>query len=241
MLRTAAEVAAVIVLLAGLAVVAVRSVGQDRARSAQLAAFARSRGLGYARRDTSGLLGGSFHLLRMGASRGCRDVIWGQWGGLRVRYADYWYVVPSSGEGGRIGGAARADFSIVLASLGIAAPHVEVRKHGGLTGLARHFGQPVVDVGHDRFGREFQVRSPDQQFARKLIDAPMMAWLLATGAEFGFEVAGTWLLAYCQRLEPPDLPSLLDAAAGFAAHIPQPVLDDYPATGSELKGPSPPI
>ncbi len=232
MLRTAAEVAAAMVLLAIFAVVAVRAVRQDRSRSGQLAAFARSRGLGYARRDTSGLLGGSFQLLRMGASRGCRDVIWGRWGGLPVRYADYWYVVPSSGEGGRIGGPARADFSIVLASLVIAAPHVEVRKHDALSGLARHFGQPVVDVGQDRFGREFQVRSPDHQFARKLIDGPMMTWLLSTRARFGFELAGNWLLAYCQRLEAPDLPSLLDAAAGFAAHIPQRVLDEYPARGA---------
>jgi hypothetical protein len=94
--------------------------------------------------------------------------------------------------------------------------------------LAGLIGQRDVDCGPGRFGREFRVNSQDHRFARKLMDASMMAWLLATGARFGFEMAGNWLVAYCERLEPQELPSLFDTAAEFAAHIPRVVLDDYP-------------
>lgn len=229
MLRTATEVVVAVVLLAGFAALALRTIRRDRKRGAELAAFAQSHGLGYSHDDTAGLLDRPFRLLRKGASRGCRDVLWGQWRALPVRYADYWYLVPAAGEGGHSGGTGQARFSIVLAGLSIATPHLQVSKRDGPAGLAGLIGERDADLGSERFSREFRVNSQDHQFAVKLIDAGMVAWLLSAGTRFGFEMAGNCLLAYCPRLEPSELPSLFDAAAEFAAHIPRAVLDEYPA------------
>ncbi len=227
--RTGAEMVAAVLLLAVAAVLAVRAVRRDRRRGAEVAMFARSHGLEYSRTDTSGLLGLPFPLLRRGARRGCQNVITGRWRGLAVRYADYWYLAPAAAEGGRSGGAALARLSVVAAGLGIQAPNLAVSRRDPLARLAGHFGVPEVDVGPGGFSSQYRVTSPDPGFARTLIDPAMMAWLSSAGPHLRFEVAGGWLIAWCELLGPTALPSLLDAAAGFAARIPRAVFDGYPA------------
>src|SRR5205823_26773 len=71
------------------------------------------------------------------------------------------------------------------------------------------------------FNREFNVKSPDREFAYKLIDARMMRWLQGTEGAFGFEIAGPWVLVYSRRLQPMSLVPLFGTAKGFVDAIPR--------------------
>lgn len=189
-----------------------RERGWLRERGVKLAAFAQQRGLEYSFSASSVRLPPR---LKKQTSY-YRNVIPLQWQGVPISYADYsvageWYATR---------------LSVVAADIGITAPRVEVSKKRRLS--ARLTWRRSVSFGSLSFRRAFRVRSQDDQFARELFDDPMMGWLLSTGTRFRFEVEGNSLYVTCKCVEPEDLLSLFDAAAGFVAHIPRAVLDGWP-------------
>lgn len=167
-------------------------------RSAERAACARSLGLEHIRyKKPVGILDKRFYLARRASPD--QDVIWGRWRGLPVSYADYHTV--SMGDPTYM----RIDYSVACAALNIEVPHLRVWRK--------------------RSGRELRVKSRDDEFAGKLIDADMMAWLLSSDARLRFEVGGNQLAVYTSGSVDP--PWLFDAAFEFATHILEAVLDDY--------------
>lgn len=62
---------------------------QERRRRARFTAFAKEHGLEYSTEDPFGLVDERFRVFRRGEERRCTNVLWGEWKGLRVRYADY--------------------------------------------------------------------------------------------------------------------------------------------------------
>ncbi|HEY3210863.1 MAG TPA: hypothetical protein VGL18_13945, partial [Actinomycetota bacterium] len=162
--------------------------------------------------------------------RGCENVVWGEWHGLTVKEADYWYYTESTDSEGHTSRSYHR-FSVVLSDLPAFLPRVSIEKEKLLTRLADALSFHDIDFESEDFNRLFQIRAADREFAYKLIDARMIRWLLSTHGSFGFEVNGPNLLVWCGRLRPTGLVPLLGSAALFRDHIPRLVWNEY-GTGS---------
>jgi hypothetical protein len=202
------------------------SYQRKKKRRLALAAFASQYGMQYSRVDPFGLLGYDFHLFKQGDGRGCENVISGQWQGLPLREADYWYYDETTDSQGHRSKSYHY-FSVVIADLSCALPYVSMTKESIFTRMADHLGFRDIDFESEAFNREFNVKASDREFAFKLVDARMMQWMVATGGRFGFEVQGPCVLVYCRRRKPADLLPLVGTAKEFSDHIPRLVLNEY--------------
>ena len=199
-------------------------------RRGALATFAVQYGLTYAQEDTFGLVDYPFRLFSRGDGRGCENVVSGTWKGLSVVEADYWFYDESTDSEGHQSKDYHY-FSVAVADTGLDTPPVSIERENLMTRLADHVGLHDIEFESDEFNREFNVTSKDREFAFKLIDARMMQWLHGTEGEFGFEIAGPWVLVYCRRLQPMSLVPLFGTARGFVDAIPRLVRTEF-ATGA---------
>ncbi len=195
-------------------------------RREALATFALQNGMEYAMADPFNLAAYPFHLFSLGDGRGCENVVWGNWQGLPVKEADYWYYTETTDSQGHKTKSYKR-FSVAIADLQATLPEVRVEKTSLLAGLADHLGFHDIQFESDAFNREFDVRAKDREFAYKLIDARMMAWLLSTRGAFGFEVGGPCLLVYSGARKPGELIPLLGSTKLFHDHIPRLVWNEY--------------
>jgi hypothetical protein len=193
---------------------------QKQKRREALAMFALQNKLEYSQDDPFGLVDQEFHLFGLGDGRGCENVMWGDWHGLAVKEADYWYYTESTDSEGHTSRSYHR-FSVVLAGLAALMPRVSIEKEKLLTRLADALSFHDLDFESEEFNRLFQIRAADREFAYKLIDARMMRWLLSTRGNFGFEVNGSNLLVWCGRVSPTSLIPLFGSAALFRDHIPR--------------------
>jgi hypothetical protein len=219
-----------VLILAAVAVGVIYGFVQKQKRREALAMFALQNNLEYSRADLFGLTGHDFHLFDLGDGRGCENIVWGDWHGLSVKEADYWYYTESKDSEGH---ASRSyhHFSVVLTDLPAVLPRVSIERERLLTRLADALTFHDLDFESGEFNRLFQIRAADREFAYKLIDARMIRWLLSTRGSFGFEVNGPDLLVWCGRLRPTGLVPLFGSAALFRDHIPRLVWNEY-GTGS---------
>jgi len=135
--------------------------------------------------------------------------------GLALRYADYEYWL----RGRRANTAYR---SIVLFDLPIGAPSTSIRRENILTRAADAAGVEDIDFESEEFNREYRVSSDDPSFARAIVDARMMRWLLDEAKHSVFELSGSTVLAYYLLFtDPRDLDWFLERAVGFRDHIPR--------------------
>ena len=218
-----------VVVIAGAAAV---SFYLKQKRRDELAAFAGQQGLQYSAEDVVGLIDPSFHLFQMGDGRGSENVVWGTWQGLPLAEGDYWYYTESTdGQGHQT--RTYHHFSVVEVQLeeDLFLPSLTITHENLLTELAGHLGFRDIDFESEDFNRMFNVRSQDREFAFKLIDARMMEWLVSTEGEFGFEIAGGKVLAYCRRLPPTGLIPIIGSAKAFHDHIPKLVWTEYASWG----------
>jgi hypothetical protein len=223
------------VLLVGGAV-AFGSYYITKKRRDALAAFAKQYGFTYSRHDPYNLPSYDFKLFRQGEGRGCENVMTGSWQGLPVKVADYWYYTESTdSQGHRTKDYHR--FDIVLADMSCTTPYVSVEKESLFTKLADHMGFRDIDFESEAFNRAFNVKSPDKEFAFKLIDARMEQFLIDAGGSYGFEFQGPTMLVYCHRLGPTGLVPLIGTAKGFVDHIPRLVWTEF-GTGPAQAAPS---
>jgi hypothetical protein len=203
------------------------SYRRKKLRRQALAGFATQYGLQYSQADPYGIIGYPFRLFSRGDGRGCENVLSGEWQGIPIQEADFWYYDESTDSEGRQTKSYHY-FSVVVADLGLEVPWVSVAKENLLTRLADHVGLHDVEFESEDFNREFNVKTKDREFCFKLIDARMMQWLLSTGGSFGFEIVGPWLLVYCKRLPPTGLIPLVGTAKAFGDHVPTLVRTEYP-------------
>jgi hypothetical protein len=190
-------------------------------RREALFVFASQHGLEYSRQDVWSLdRSYGFALFGKGDGRGCENVLTGRWEALPLREADYWYYDETSdGRGGH--SRSYKYFSVIVADLTCALPHMSIERENVMTRLADHLGFHDIEFESEQFNRAFRVSSGDRAFAFRLIDARMMQWLLQAGEGFSFEVLGPNLLVSSPRRRPADLPPLLEVAAAFDTHIPE--------------------
>lgn len=206
--------------------VAVASFVLKQRRREATVAFGLQYNLVYSRDDPTGLLSLDFRLFRAGDGRGIENVLSGDWQGLRVWEADYWYYTESTDSKGHRSKSYHR-FSVVVTDLELFVPRVSIERENLMTRLADALSFHDLDFESEAFNREFQVKGSDREFAYKLIDARMMQWLLSTEGRFGFELSGPALLVWCQRRRPTELVPVLGSAKMFRDHIPQLVRDEY--------------
>lgn len=224
------EVLVFALILVAVVAVAVYSFIQKQKRREALALFAFQNKLEFSHDDPFGLTDMDFRLFGLGDGRGCENVMWGEWHGLAVKEADFWYYEESTDSKGNRSRSYR-HFSIVLADLPAFFPGVCLERESFLTRLADALSFHDLEFESEDFNRLFQVRAADREFAFKLVDARMIRWLLSTGGEFGFEVSGPNLLVWCDRCRPTALIPLFGSALLFRDHIPRLVWNEH-GTGS---------
>jgi len=195
-------------------------------RRDELALFATQHGLEYAVNDPFGMVDMSFAFFSRGDGRGAENVVWGAWQGMPIAVCDFWYYDESSDSKG---GRTRTYHRFTVAEVQVAAwlPNVAIGRENLLTFAAEHVGFHDIDFESEDFNRAFHVKSPDREFAFKLIDARMMRWLLSVPGGFGVEVNGPKYIVYSRKLAPVDLIPLFGTAQGFHQHIPRLVWNEY--------------
>jgi hypothetical protein len=199
-------------------------------RRDELAFVARQLGLSYAAEDPFGILAEPFELLGRGDGQGVENVLWGAYQGLDVRAFDYWYYTETRDSNGHTS-RSYSRFNGVIVPVAAACSNLTIANENVLTALADHVGLRDIGFESEAFNRTFNVKSPDRKFANDLIDARMMAWLLAQAQGYAFEVVGGQVLVYRKRLGPAEVVSLLGTAKAFVDHVPAVVYSLYPGSG----------
>jgi hypothetical protein len=195
-------------------------------RREELGAFALTHGLTFWADDPGGLIDIDFHLFGLGDGRGCNNVMGGEFQGVPVRQADYWYYTQSSdGKGGR--SRTYHHFSVAVTDIEAWLPPVRLERETAFTRLADHIGMHDIEFESDDFNRAWNVHGDDREFVFKLVDNRMMAWLQQAADGMCFEVCGPHVLVYSKRLAPPEVVNLLYAGKGFVGRVPKLVWNEY--------------
>ena len=194
-------------------------------RRAGLFSVAATLAFQFSGQDPFGLTHLPFWLFTQGDGQGAENVLWGEWKGLPLTLADFWYYEESSDSKGRSNRSYR-HFSVAVAEFDWMVPRVCVRPEGVTSRLADHLGFRDLQFESEEFNRCFQVEADEREFAYQLLDQRMVAWL-APLEGFGFETMGRWLLVWSDRLEPDDLMALLAAVKGFRDRIPRMVWNEH--------------
>ncbi|MFN8232681.1 MAG: hypothetical protein U0V56_04185 [Actinomycetota bacterium] len=219
----------VVLLVAALAGAAWWSRYAKKKRRDELAFVAGQLGLSYAEDDPFDILGGPFELLSRGDGQGVENVLWGAYQGLDVRAFDYWYYTESRNSEGHTS-RSYSRFNAVIVPVAAACSNLTIANENVLTALADHVGLRDIGFESEEFNRTFNVKSPDRKFANDLIDARMMAWLLAEAQGYAFEVVDEQVLVYRKRLGPAEVVSLLGTAKAFVDHVPEVVYSLHPGS-----------
>ena len=207
-------------------VIAVHQWKAKKRRREGMATWAMSRGMTFVPEDKAMPTRFDFALFERGDGRGCDNVATGTWEGTEVHLADYWYYDESRDSDGSRSRSYRR-FSVAVLRIDAVVPAVRIERETVFSRLADHVGFRDIEFESEEFNRRFDIRSPDRQFAFKLIDGRMIEWLLHAAGPQCFEVSGPWLLAYSGQVAPEHLPTLLSAATAFVDHIPRLVWADY--------------
>ena len=191
--------------------------------------LATSLGFQYATDDPFGLVNLPFHLFNEGDGQGTENVIWGTSDGIDIKAFDFWYYTEStttSTTGTMSTSRDYSRFSCVLVPAPVFCPKTTIGPEGFMSRLGHALGFHDIDFESEEFNRAMKVKSADPKFANYLIDARMMQWLLERKG-WQFELSGTDILTYCDRVKPLEIPKVIAAAKGFHDHIPKVVEDTY--------------
>ncbi len=194
-----------------------------RSRKDALERFASLHGMRYS--QFAGTLGDyRFKLLRAGDTRMFMNVLSGPWNGIPVVVADYWFGGSRPSNPYRMRRRHRKSsshqYSLAVLGVGARCPRVAIDRQAFPVTVAEHLGLRDIPFESEAFDRLFRVRATDARFATELIDQRMMAWLLSTEGNYGFEVLGHSALVYCQFVDVAGIPALLDTAVAFVRKIP---------------------
>lgn len=219
-----------ILLAGGVGLVWLHRWAQRDRRRLAMARFARDHGLEFRARQKGAV---SEHFRLFGRGDGCRarNVLQGEWKGVRVKAMDYdcfvtrtvWVFYPVKRW---------RRLSVAVLDIGASVPSV-ITERNGHRGLAPDYmGFHDVQLNSDEFNRRFHVITDDREFAYKFFDLGMLRWLLDQRDLVESEVLGKKALVALPRLDPDQMGMLFEAAAGFHSHIPRLVRHQYDLPGS---------
>jgi hypothetical protein len=158
------------------------------------------------------------------------NVIWGKWQGTPLHAFDYWYYEETTNSKGQTS-RSYSRFECVVVPVDASCPPLTIDHENLFTRLADHLAMHDIEFESDEFNKAYNVKGGDERFATAFIDARMMAWLLAHGGGFAFEVSGSHLLVACRRLDPMAMTPVLGTARDFLAQVPGVVFSMYPKSG----------
>jgi len=160
-------------------------------------------------------------LLSKGDKQRFRNLLQGRWGGIDLQEFDL-AIIENEGRSSSTTwySCAVTQVPAWCQTLTIRPEHLVERVTGQLLGHD-------VPFESEQFQRSFKVTCEDARFASAFVDARMMAWLLAHGRGWTFEVAGCWVLCYRKVVRPEELVPFLGTLRGFADHIPRVVSELY--------------
>jgi hypothetical protein len=223
------------VMIVALVVIAMIAIGvfsylAKKRRLEGFALVASQQGLSFAEDDPFGTLEEPFALFGKGDGNGVENVMWGTWHDTDLRAFDYWYYQESRDAQGH---TSRSYYRFDCVRLAVPAdcPHTSIDPENLLSRLADALSFRDIEFESEEFNRAFTVRSADEKFANDLIDARMIAWLLAHGRDCWIELVSDQLLLARGRLAPEELPGLMSLAVAFVAQIPRVVGELYPSGG----------
>jgi hypothetical protein len=200
---------------------------RDRRRQA-MARFARKYGFDFRAKDAKAM-SGDFRLFGRGDGSAARNALSGIWRGVQVKTLDYDYFGTKASWGFyRVKRWRR--FSVGIMELGASVPSVITELNGAAGLSSDYMGFHDVQLESEDFNRRYHVTCDDREFAYKFFDGQMLRWLLAQQELLETEVLGRRALVAMTRLEPEQMGSLLDAAAGFYTHLPSVARQKYQAS-----------
>ncbi|MGZ4786729.1 MAG: hypothetical protein ACXV5S_13750, partial [Acidimicrobiales bacterium] len=118
-------------------------------------------------------------------------------------------------------------FTCALAQHNGAWPAIRIAKEGIVDKAFQMVGLPDIDFESEEFNRMFVVQCADRRFASALIDPLMMDLLISTKGEITFETKGRFLLLSTHRIDPLEMPALLNLADEFVRRVPPAVRELY--------------
>jgi hypothetical protein len=186
-------------------------------------------GLQYSTEDPFDLVDMPFDLFKRGDGRGTENVLWGTKDGLDLKAFEFWDYDESSDTKGHPSRSYEY-FSCALLPAPVVCPRTSIAPEGFFDRIGRALGFHDIEFESEEFNKAMKVKSAEPKFANYLVDARMMAWLLANKG-WQFELSGQSLLTYCKRVKPPEIATVIAAAQGFHEHIPR-VIDETFKEGS---------
>jgi hypothetical protein len=200
-----------------------------RKRRQDLARISGAFGLAFSAADPFGLLALPFALFDRGDGRGCENVLAGTWHGMDVKELDYWYYEENSDSGSNRFSRNYYRFNCVVTEIPAACPHLTIAHETVFTRLGGYLGLQDIELESEQFNREYRVACDDPKFASDILDARMMQWMIEAKG-WSLEVSDRYVLCYCKRLRPPEVPALIHTLQGFRERIPRVVWDLYPSS-----------
>jgi hypothetical protein len=195
-------------------------------RKEEFATLAATQGFNYAPDDPLALLNTGLPLLSLGDDRGIENTMWGDFRGLQVEAADYWYYTESTDSKGHTSRSYRR-YSIAITTVDAYLPDLTIQPENVLTRLADHVGLHDIDFESGEFNDRFQVKAAHRKFAFDFIDARMMKWLLSIDARYGIQTRATKLMVFSKQLAPADAFLLVGTMKELVDRIPALVWEDY--------------
>ena len=219
-------------------------------RSRAMPRAAKRFGMAYSDVDRFNTTAVAFPLFREGDGRVVENLMWHEDGSPSpTRVFDYSYYSShrrSRGLGFEIGFGLVTDvdvdsdavasigetrtwhaFSCALAQHNGAWPAIRIAKEGMVDKAFQMIGLPDIDFESEEFNRMFVVQCADRRFASALIDPLMMQLLISTQGEITFETKGRFLLLSTRRVDPVEMPALLNLADEFVRRVPPAVRELY--------------
>lgn len=197
-----------------------------RKRRDQMASVARTHGFNYAPDDPLSLLNCGLPLLGLGDDRGIENTVWGDFKGLPINAADYWFYTESTDDHGATDRTYHR-FSVAVTTVAAYLPDLSVEPENVFTRLADHLGLHDIDFESGGFNDRFQVKASHRKFAFDFIDARVMRWLLSIDSRYSLQTRGDKIMLYSKRLSPDELFLLIGTTKEMFDRVPSLVWEEY--------------
>ncbi|MEQ8840963.1 MAG: hypothetical protein RIB98_08275 [Acidimicrobiales bacterium] len=242
----------VISLVVGLWIL--RSIAHHRGRGRQISAAAADAGMDYREQDGFGLSRVGFHHMASGDGRGWTAshvvTLTGR-DGAKVHTFDVraWteFAVNTKANGDRTMARARvgnrragdritrkhqgATRSAAMAPLPIHAPRLVIGRERLVSKAFATATRIDLDVESEFFNRNYHVIGEDRRFAREILDAQMIDYMVSTEGKITFEFLGGWLLLHTVQVTPDLVPGLARLADEMRRAVPPLVVQKWGSGG----------
>lgn len=228
----------------------IRSLLHHRGRDYQAQRAAQASGMDYRTEDGFGLSKVGFHHMARGDGRGwtaSHVVTLTSRDGAKIHAFDVrsWteFAVNENTQGektirrARIGQGMASDRimrkhqggtqSAAMAPLPINAPRLVVGRENLVSKIFATATRIDLDVESEMFNRSYHVIGEDRDFAREVLDAQMIDFMVSTEGKITFEFFGHWLLLHTEQIEPELLPGLARLADEVRQVVPALVIQKW--------------